>query len=105
MAAPPDNTNDTTGVRTPGTDFLVATTVRDPLYDRIPLGEPELAIVGTRAFLRLDRVQQLGFVSRVWPGARHTRFEHSLGVMHLMIDALTRLTARGAPIDDETALR
>ena len=54
---------------TPGTAFPVTTTVRDGLYDRIPLGEPETALMATRAFLRMDRVQQLGFVSRVWPGA------------------------------------
>ena len=48
-----------------------------------PLGRPDLALIGTAPFVRLERIQQLGFVSRVWPGARHTRFEHSLGVMHL----------------------
>ncbi|MEA2531104.1 MAG: uncharacterized protein QOG89_2748 [Thermomicrobiales bacterium] len=79
----------------PGTGFPVATTVRDVLYDRIPLAEPELAIIGTRAFLRLERIQQLGFVSRVWPGAKHARFEHSLGVLHLARLALAHLRATG----------
>lgn len=89
----------------PGTGFPVATTVRDVLYDRIPLAAPELAIVGTRAFLRLERIQQLGFVSRVWPGAKHTRFEHSLGVLHLARLALAHLrtTPGGARITDEDA--
>lgn len=59
------------------------TIIRDGLYDRIPMSPPALALISTPAFLRLDRIQQLGFVSRVWPGAKHTRFEHSLGVMHL----------------------
>jgi uncharacterized protein len=68
---------------TPATAFPVETTVRDALYDRIPLGRPDVALIGTAPFVRLERIQQLGFVSRVWPGARHTRFEHSLGVMHL----------------------
>ena len=67
----------------PATHFPVETTIRDALYDRIPLTRQELALLGTAAFARLERIQQLGFVSRVWPGARHTRFEHSLGVMHL----------------------
>lgn len=57
--------------------------IRDGLYDRIPMTPPALSLIGTRAYLRLDRIQQLGFVSRVWPGAKHTRYEHSLGVMHL----------------------
>jgi uncharacterized protein len=67
----------------PATGFPIVTSVRDALYDRIPLGRPDLALIGTAPFVRLERIQQLGFVSRVWPGARHTRFEHSLGVMHL----------------------
>src|SRR5919107_6400559 len=67
----------------PATGFPIETTVRDVLYDRIPLGQPDRALIGTAPFVRLERIQQLGFVSRVWPGARHTRFEHSLGVMHL----------------------
>jgi len=64
------------------------------LYDRIPLGAPETALLGTRAFLRLDRVQQLGFVSRVWPGAKHTRYEHSLGVLHVTRQAVAHLRAQ-----------
>ena len=57
--------------------------VRDALYDLIELGPGEQAVISTPEFLRLDGIQQLGFVSRIWPGARHSRFEHSLGVMHL----------------------
>ncbi len=79
------------------------TVIRDSLYDLIPLSRDAAALLGTRAFLRLDGIQQLGFVSRVWPGARHTRFEHSLGVMHLMRMALEQLITKGAPISDETA--
>ena len=48
----------------------------------------------TGPFLRLDGIQQLGFVSRVWPGAKHTRYEHSLGVMHLTRLAVGRLQDR-----------
>ncbi|MBA2289069.1 MAG: HD domain-containing protein [Chloroflexia bacterium] len=57
--------------------------IRDALYDRIPLTDDDLALIATPQYQRLDRIQQLGFVSRIWPGAKHTRFEHSLGVMHL----------------------
>ena len=66
------------------------TTIRDSLYDRIALRPRELALLGTPEFLRLDGIKQLGFVSRVWPGAKHSRFEHSLGVL-----ALTRRALRG----------
>ena len=79
------------------------TVIRDSSYDLIPLSREASSLLTTRAFLRLDGIQQLGFVSRIWPGAKHTRFEHSLGVMHLMREALERLVQRGAAISDETA--
>jgi uncharacterized protein len=91
--------------RAPATGFPIETTVRDALYDRIPLGRPDIALIGTPAFVRLERIQQLGFVSRVWPGARHTRFEHSLGVMHLTRMAVdhVRGSAEGGWLTDEDA--
>ncbi|HEX3721906.1 MAG TPA: HD domain-containing protein [Nitrolancea sp.] len=70
---------------------LRATTIRDSLYDLIPLESADVALIETAEFLRLDRIQQLGFVSKVWPGAKHSRFEHSIGVYHLMRQALTAL--------------
>lgn len=80
-----------------------ATIIRDSLYDLIPLPAEAAEILASPPFLRLDGIQQLGFVSRVWPGARHSRFEHSLGVMHLMRAGLEYLVECGARIDDETA--
>ncbi|MCA9879896.1 MAG: HD domain-containing protein, partial [Thermomicrobiales bacterium] len=89
----------------PATRFPVSSVVRDALYDRIPLTEPDLALINTSAFARLERIQQLGFVSRVWPSARHTRFEHSLGVMHLTRLAVAHLRSapEGAFISDDDA--
>ena len=78
----------------PGLDLRAVTTIRDALYDRVPMAEPELALIGTPAFLRLERVQQLGFAARVWPGARHARFEHSIGVYHLTRLAIAHLRRR-----------
>ena len=82
------------------------TVVRDGLYDLIPLSRREVALMSTDAFLRLDRIQQLGFVSRVWPGAKHTRYEHSIGVMHLTRQAAGHLakTPAGSWITIEDAL-
>ena len=67
------------------------TTIRDSLYDRIILRPRDVAILGTPEFLRLDNIKQLGFVSRVWPGAKHSRFEHSLGVFALTRRAIEQL--------------
>ncbi|MFL5624672.1 MAG: HD domain-containing protein [Ktedonobacteraceae bacterium] len=76
-------------------DEQPVTTVRDSLYDLIPLGPREEKLISTPAFLRLQKVKQLGFVYRVWPGATHTRYEHSLGCYHLAVRALHALLQRG----------
>src|SRR5574337_1730496 len=74
-------------------------TVRDSIYDLIPLGPREEKLIGTAPFLRLQKIKQLGFVYRIWPGATHTRYEHSLGVYHLARIALRELTRDGG-LDD-----
>src|SRR6266700_4510021 len=92
-------------------DARPVSTVRDSLYDFIPLGPREEKLIGTSAFLRLQQVKQLGFVYRVWPGATHTRYEHSLGSYHLTVRALRALLQRcedggldGVPISSVQAL-
>ena len=54
-------------------DVHPISTIRDSLYDLIPLGPREEKLIGTAAFLRLQQIKQLGFVYRIWPGATHTR--------------------------------
>src|ERR1700732_4824870 len=76
-------------------DEQPVTTVRDSLYALIPLGPREEKLISTPAFLRLQNVKQLGFVYRVWPGATHTRYEHSLGSYNLMLRALRSLLLHG----------
>ena len=76
-------------------DEQPAGTVRDSLYDLIPLGPREELLISTPAFLRLQKIKQLGFVYRIWPGATHTRYEHSLGCYHLAVRALRSLLQRG----------
>ena len=58
--------------------------IRDPVYGFIRFNEWEREIINHPAFQRLRRIRQLGFTDMVYPGAVHTRFEHSLGVMHLI---------------------
>src|SRR5215471_13098941 len=71
-------------------------TVRDSLYDLIPLGPREEKLIGTAPFLRLQKIKQLSFVYRIWPGATHTRYEHSLGCYNLAVRALRSLLQHGS---------
>src|SRR6266581_1713544 len=71
-------------------------TVRDSLYDLIPLGPREEQLIGTAPFLRLQKIKQLSFVYRIWPGATHTRYEHSLGCYNLAVRALRSLLQHGS---------
>lgn len=57
--------------------------IRDPVYGFVELNELERDIVNHWVFQRLRRIRQLGLTDMVYPGATHTRFEHSLGVMHV----------------------
>src|SRR6056297_367242 len=56
---------------------------RDPVYGEITLSPLEVLCIDARPMQRLREVSQLGGAERVYPGATHTRFLHSLGVMHL----------------------
>lgn len=57
---------------------------RDPIHGFITLeSREENSIVDSKVFQRLRRIRQLAMASLVYPGALHTRFEHTLGVAHL----------------------
>ena len=60
-------------------------------------------IVELPLFQRLNRINQLGLASVVYPGARHTRFQHSLGAFHLMTEAVRSLQEKGVYIFDSEA--
>ncbi len=58
-------------------------------------------LIQTPEVQRLRRIRQLGVGHLVFPGAEHTRFNHALGAMALMQDALTNLSEKGTPISPE----
>ena len=55
----------------------------DPIHDFVRVNSNELKIIDTPIFQRLRRIRQLSGAHLIYPGAQHTRFEHSLGVMHM----------------------
>ena len=78
--------------------------INDPVFGfiKIPRGLP-CDIVCHPLFQRLNRINQLGLASVVYPGARHTRFQHSLGAFHLMSEAILSLRQKGLFIFDSEA--
>lgn len=58
--------------------------VYDNIHGYIPLTALELDIIKAPIYQRLRHVKQLGLVNLVFPGAEHSRFAHSLGVMHIV---------------------
>lgn len=57
--------------------------ILDPIHGLVKLSEIEKWILSQKPFNRLRRVKQNTFLYLVFPSANHTRFEHSIGVMHL----------------------
>lgn len=62
-------------------------TIHDAIYGSIDLDEHISAIITAREFQRLASIKQLGFSYLAFPGATHSRFEHSLGTHYLSREA------------------
>ncbi len=67
----------------------------DPIHDFIRVYGPELRIIDSPVFQRLRGIRQLSGAHLTYPGAQHTRFEHSLGVMHIASQAGQALKEKG----------
>ena len=79
--------------------------INDPVFGFIHIPNGVLyALVRHPLLQRLSRIKQLGLSSAVYPGAQHTRFQHSLGAYYLMSEALTSLSAKGNEITPEEAI-
>jgi uncharacterized protein len=63
----------------------------DPIHGPIRLDGVALALVGTPEFQRLWGIRQTGFAHLVFPGANHTRLEHSLGTFWVAREMAARL--------------
>lgn len=57
--------------------------IRDPVHGSIPILDAEIEIIEHPFFQRLRNIKQLGFAEYVFPGATHTRYLHSIGVMNV----------------------
>ena len=78
--------------------------INDPVFGFIKIPRGLLYDVVRHPLMqRLNRINQLGLASVVYPGARHTRFQHSLGAFHLMSEAILSLQQKGQFIFDSEA--
>ena len=73
----------------------------DPIHDFIRVYNSELKIIDSPIFQRLRRIKQLSGAHLIYPGAQHTRFEHSLGVMHIASMASNSLKEKGILKSDD----
>jgi len=73
----------------------------DPIHDFIRVYDNELKIIDNPIFQRLRRIRQLSGAHLTYPGAQHTRFEHSLGVMHIAGQAGQTLKEKGILKSDD----
>jgi hypothetical protein len=67
--------------------------LRDPVHGDVYLTHEEIEILDTPEMQRLRGIKQLGTAYLVYPGATHTRFDHSIGTLHMaqrMIDSIHR---------------
>ena len=67
----------------------------DPIHDFIRVSDSELKIIDNPIFQRLRRIRQLSGAHLTYPSAQHSRFEHSLGVMHIASRAGQTLHEKG----------
>jgi HD superfamily phosphohydrolase len=76
--------------------------INDPVYGLITLPNTLVfEIIEHPWFQRLRRILQLGLTHYVYPSAVHTRFQHALGAMHLMTQAVEVLKSKGISISEE----
>jgi len=77
----------------------------DPVYGFVTIPDELIFdLIEHKSFQRLRRIKQLGLTHLVYPGALHTRFQHSLGAMHLMDRAINELRFKGLDISDDESL-
>ena len=76
-------------------------TFRDVIWGDIEIHDKEIKIVDSKPFQRLRRIKQLGLADLVYPCAKHTRFDHSLGTLSAAQLMMDNLKKQGEEIKDE----
>ena len=78
--------------------------INDPVFGFITIPNDFLYdLIQHPYFQRMNRIKQLGLTSTVYPGAQHTRLQHSLGAMYLMGEAIAQIRQTGTDITPSEA--
>jgi len=78
--------------------------INDPVYGFIKIPYDIIFdLIENPLFQRLRRIRQLGMTHFVYPGANHTRFQHAVGAMHLMGQAIEVIRSKGHEITEKEA--
>ena len=75
--------------------------IRDCVHGDLEFSPEEMRIIHTVGFQRLHGCRQLGLTYLVYPGAKHSRFEHVLGVAHLAFEIASSLKLKREFFTDE----
>jgi uncharacterized protein len=76
--------------------------IYDAVHGFIRFSELERMLIDSEPFQRLHHIHQLGIAHIVYPGATHSRFEHSLGCMELATRIFDRITSKQFSLSDAT---
>ena len=77
---------------------------RDPVHGLIKLTDQEVNIIDQLPFQRLRRIKQLAMAHLVYPGALHTRFDHSLGTLHAADRILDKVADSAQMCEDDVRI-
>ena len=78
--------------------------INDPVHGFITIpSDLVFDLIQHPYFQRMRRIRQLGLTHLVYPGALHTRFQHAIGAMHLMVSAINVLRGKGVVISEKEA--
>ena len=75
--------------------------LRDPIHGDVEFSRLETAVIDLPLMQRLRGIKQLGMAYLVYPGALHTRFDHSLGVCAVAHQIVAALRQSGLPVSTE----
>ncbi|WP_449461612.1 HD domain-containing protein [Tardisphaera miroshnichenkoae] len=79
--------------------------IRDPIYGYVTFDDDDKKLIDTPEVQRLHRILQLAAAYVAYPGATHTRFEHSIGTMHVATMIAESLKSDGLAVDNVKKIR